>query len=87
MWTSVRGIYVAYDANNNRLRFPERGHILDMGCQSSGAEPDAILRIRAATAWRCGWRCATNTQLFAADERHVHRAVTAGADRPEVPGS
>jgi RHS repeat-associated protein len=40
VWTSVQGIYVAYNANNNRLQFPD-GTFWTMGCQSSGGETDA----------------------------------------------
>jgi YD repeat-containing protein len=40
VWTSVEGIYVSYDANANRLYFPD-GTFWVMGSQSAANEPDA----------------------------------------------
>ena len=40
VWTSIEGIYVSYDANANRLYFPD-GTFWVMGSQSAANEPDA----------------------------------------------
>jgi YD repeat-containing protein len=40
VWTSIEGIYVSYDANTNRLYFPD-GTFWVMGSQSATGEPDA----------------------------------------------
>lgn len=66
VWRSVQGIYVAFNANNGRLQFPD-GTFWVMGCQSSGGEADAGTLypttmqdsngnyITIAYAWGAGW--------------------------------
>ena len=40
VWTSQEGVYASYDANANRLYFPD-GSFWVMGCVSAVSEPDA----------------------------------------------
>jgi hypothetical protein len=43
IWRSREGIYVWYDANTDKLYFPD-GSFWLMGCVSGGTEPDAGTR-------------------------------------------